>query len=96
MERPWEVDEPNKPKDSHREFITEIDCQNLSEYYLHIAGLKRDKFVRHENLIDLNQASRKKLQDLVNDGYEIVTVTHFDADAKRDGKVEVYKKQYQG
>jgi hypothetical protein len=101
MKRPWEVDEPQKPKDSHREFITQIDCTNFAVYHFHTTELIRAGFVLpvapiEDTLIQLTPEKRKGLKDLVDQGYEVVVIPHYDADGHRiDDKFEVYRKPYQ-
>jgi len=101
MNRPWEVDDPQRNKSSHRELITELGCSNFTEYHFQTTELTKAGFILpvapiEDTLIELTPEKRRGLQKLVDDGYEVVVVPHYDADGHRiDGKFEVYRKPYQ-
>ena len=101
MKRPWKVDDSKEIRSSHHELITELGCSNFIEYHFHTTELIRAGFVLpvapiEDILIELTPEKRKGLKDLVDQGYEVVVIPHYDADGHRiDDKFEVYRKPYQ-
>ena len=88
------VEEPKRP---NREPITQIQCSNFKEYSENLSGLKRDGFKMPRTPVELTPEISRRLQDLVNEGCEVVTLPHFDQDGHRiNGEIEIYARHYNG
>ena len=85
-------DEPKKPV---RDLITEVSCDNFTDYSSYIDSLRRKGFSMPRAPIRLNSMTRKDLQKLADEGNEVVAISHFDSDGHRiDDLFEVHAKPY--